>query len=90
MRLLKSADIKVETAPGSYRVTVSVPLRELGLTDPAGAALSGDFGVIYGDQEGTVNLSRRYWSNQATGLVNDIPGEIMPDPRRWGILKFGE
>ena len=90
VRLLKSADIKVETAPGSYRVTVSVPLRELGLTDPAGAALSGDFGVIYGDQEGTVNLSRRYWSNQATGLVNDIPGEIMPDPRRWGILKFGE
>jgi len=27
---------------------------------------------------------RSYWSNQSTGLVDDIPGEIMLTPNLWG------
>ena len=90
---LKSAKIDVRIgegqAVGSYTVTVSVPLADLGLP-PAGKSvdLLGDFGAIYGDNEGSMNLLRSYWSNQATGLVNDVPGEITITPRLWGTLKF--
>lgn len=90
---LKSAKIDVipgeGQSAGTYTVVVSVPLADLGL--PAAgknADLIGDFGVIYGDSEGSMNLLRSYWSNQATGLVNDVPGEIMITPRLWGTLKF--
>lgn len=86
---LKSARISVQPGEGTYTLAVSVPLSELGLP-PAGQAaeLRGDFGVIYGDTAGSMNLLRSYWSNQATGLVNDVPGEIMIAPRMWGTLKF--
>ncbi len=90
VRKLDNVVIKVEPSSGSYRLTATIPLAELGLSDLKGKTLKGDFGVIYGDREGTVNLSRQYWSNKSTGLVNDVPGEIMLDPRSWGTLKFGE
>ena len=90
---LKSAQINVVPgegqAAGIYTLTVSVPLADLGL--PSGgqpADLLGDFGVIYGDSAGSMNLLRSYWSNKATGLVNDVPGEIMITPRMWGSLKY--
>ena len=90
VKQLKSAQIEVQRFDWGYRVRATVPLAELGLTDPAGKSLRGDFGVIYGDRDGTINLSRRYWSNQATGLVNDVPGETMLAPKFWGTLNFGE
>lgn len=87
---LDQAQVAVAVEGGWYTVTVRVPLAALGL--PAGgapAALKGDFGVIYGDSAGTVNLLRSYWANQATGLVNDVPGEIMLTPNLWGELNYG-
>ena len=70
------------------RITVAPsrsPLGDLGLDASAfGKPLRCDFGVIYGDAEGTTNVFRNYWSNQATGLVNDVPGEIMLAPNLWG------
>ena len=86
---LKSAKISVLRGDGTYTLSVSVPLADLGL--PAAGQemeLKGDFGVIYGDTAGSMDLLRSYWSNQATGLVNDVPGEIMIEPRMWGTLKF--
>ena len=67
-----------------YVVEASIPLAELGWTPPPGKTLKADVGVIYGDDAGAVNLLRNYWSNQATGLVNDVPGEIMLAPVLWG------
>ena len=84
---LDSAQVNVKTEGAGYLVTVSVPLADLGLPTGA-AALKGDFGVIYGDEAGTVNLLRSYWSNQATALVSDIPGEIMLSPNLWGTITF--
>ncbi|MEX1039743.1 MAG: hypothetical protein WDZ51_03880 [Pirellulaceae bacterium] len=89
VRRLEAAEIAVERSNNLYRVEVALPLAELGLADSAGQSLRGDFGVIYGDREGTVNVFRNYWSNQATGLVNDVPGEIMLTPTAWGDLTFG-
>jgi hypothetical protein len=35
-------------------------------------------------------MLRSYWSNQATMLVNDVPGEIMLVPNLWGNAGFQE
>ncbi len=90
VRLLASAKLELQRFDWGYRLRAAVPLKEIGLNDPAGKTLRGDFGIIYGDRQGTVNLSRVYWSNKATGLVNDVPGETMLSPKLWGTLKFGE
>lgn len=88
---LESAVIRVKRQGESYQVSVVVPLADLGLAGSAvGRPLRGDFGVIYGDAAGSTNIYRNYWSNQATGLVNDVPGEIMLTPRLWGELTIGK
>jgi hypothetical protein len=85
VRKLASAKIAVRRSEDSYLVKAAVPLSALGLDASAfGKRLRCDFGVIYGDAEGTTNIFRNYWSNQATGLVNDVPGEIMLAPNLWG------
>lgn len=86
VRKLDTAQIAVRRAGNAYTVDVAVPLAELGLVPGSGKPLRGDFGVIYGDAEGTTNIFRNYWSNQATGLVNDVPGEIMLTPGLWGDI----
>jgi hypothetical protein len=88
VRKLTGAVIAVNVGGDGYRLEASVPLADLGLTAPAGKALRADFGVIYGDAAGTVNVLRSYWSNQATMLVNDVPGEIMLRPDLWGTVRF--
>lgn len=87
---LENVKVQVQTSEGGYRLEATVPLADLGLDSVIGKTLCGDFGVIYGDRLGTVNLSRVYWSNQATGLVNDVPGETMLAPDLWGTIKFNE
>ena len=79
---------RVERHGGHYAVSFSVPLAWLAANGKP-ADVTGDFGVIFGDRDGTINQSRFYWSNKETGLVNDVPGEIMPAPKHWGTLRFG-
>lgn len=88
VRRLDSAEIAVQRGGDGYRVKLTVPLNELGLGDPTGLTLRGDFGVIYGDAAGTINTFRNYHANRATGLVNDVPGEIMLSPDLWGEIRF--
>lgn len=88
--VLKGAKVAVAREGGRYRVEAAVPLADLGLSRPDGLHLRGDFGVIYGDDAGTIDTFRNHWSNQATGLVNDVPGEIMLAPALWGTLEFSE
>lgn len=75
-----------------YRIRALIPLSVLGVTAEgiAGKVFRGDFGVIYSDREGRVNLSRAYWANRETGLVSDVPGEIMPPVHNWGKIEFGK
>jgi hypothetical protein len=88
VRRLDSAKIEVQRGGDGYKLKLAVPLAELGLADPSGLALRGDFGVIYGDPAGTINTFRNYHANRATGLVNDVPGEIMLSPDLWGEIRF--
>ena len=88
VRRLDGAKVAVVKYGSGYRVEASVPLADLAWTPKPDTALRADLGVIYGDDAGTVNLLRSYWSNLSTGLVNDVPGEIMLNPDRWGTLRM--
>jgi hypothetical protein len=87
--VIRDADIRVTKNRTGYSVTARLPLKALGLdTIKPGTALRADFGVIYSDEAGRANVLRSYWSNPATGLVNDVPGETMINPGLWGTLRF--
>jgi hypothetical protein len=73
--------------PG-YVVEAAIPLVALSLAPRADATYRADFGVLFGDPDGQVTQLRSYWANQNTGLVNDVPGEIMLHPNAWGDLSF--
>lgn len=88
VKRLDKAVIKVTRKQGEYTVEASIPLADLNLKPTPGMKLRGDFGVIYGDVEGTTNIFRNYWSSQSTGLVNDVPGEIILNPNLWSDLLF--
>lgn len=86
VRQLPEAKIEVKTDANGYTVKASLALSDLGLTLKPGENLRADFGVTFGDAAGTDTNLRSYWSNQSTGLVDDIPGEIMLSPNLWGEL----
>lgn len=69
---------------GNYKLILSIPWTEIGLTPKPGLRLRGDVGVIYSDMAGKMNVARVYWANQNTGLVNDIPNEAKLNPGAMG------
>lgn len=85
---ITDATIEVVKKTDSYSLIARIPLSALGLPADGPVSLRGDFGAIYGDAEGKVNTLRSYWSNQATGLVDDVPGEAQINPAMWGHLEF--
>jgi hypothetical protein len=88
VRVLDEADVRVIKSKNGYTVSASVPLGSLGLDASLSGEIRADLGVIYGDEKGTVNILRSYWSNTVTGLVDDVPGETRLSPNRWGILEI--
>ncbi|MCA9270673.1 MAG: hypothetical protein KDA41_19460 [Planctomycetales bacterium] len=85
---LDDAQIEVKLESGGYEVKAAVLLADLGLRPDDKRPFRADFGVVFGDAEGNDANLRSYWSNQSTGLVDDIPGEIMLSPNLWGELRF--
>ncbi len=81
---------RTRTNRGFCTIEAAIPLADLGLKPAAGRDYRADFGAIFGDPDGQMDQLRSYWSNQATGLVNDVPGEIMLFPNAWGTVRFLE
>jgi len=84
---LTDTEIKVDVRNNLYTVDVRIPRSTLGL-EVTDATLKADFGVTFGDADGTETQLRSYWANPATMLVDDIPGEIMLHPNLWGTLRM--
>ena len=55
------------------------------MTPKSGLRLKGDVGVLFGDG-GKQTVSRQYWINNASGLVNDVPGKADLDSKSLGNL----
>jgi hypothetical protein len=79
-----SQGVRLAGEGGGYEF--SVPLATLGLEPTSGAVILGDVGILRG--EGGVTVQRLYWSNKATGIISDVPGEAMLHPDLWGRLRF--
>jgi hypothetical protein len=90
VRRIEQANIETTVEGNGYAITASIPLADLGFTPKPGQSYRADFGVTFGNAEGTDTNLRSYWSNQSTGLVDDIPGEIMLSPNLWGELRIRE
>jgi hypothetical protein len=85
---LDPANIGIARTPTGYAVEAVVPLKLLGLEPRPGKSYKIDFGILSAASGGDVTVARTYWANQATGLVNDVPGEIMLAPGLWGEATF--
>jgi len=70
-----------------YVVEMAIPWKDLGVEPQPGTALSGDVGVIYGNEGGTKNAIRYMWSDKSpeVSINNDIPSEIRIHPNQWGV-----
>jgi hypothetical protein len=82
--VLADARINITRRGGGYVVEAAVPLAALGFSPVAGQTCKTDLGVIFSDAKGDNRAARVYWSNKATGLTADVPGEIMAFPSLWG------
>ena len=87
---LPQTRITVSKRGDGYTVEAVVRLADLGLIPKPGLALKGDFGVTFGNQAGDRTRLRSFWSNQHTGLVDDVVFEAMLEPKHWGELTFTE
>lgn len=88
VQVLTDATVTINRRANGYTVEAAVPLKTLGFDPQPGKSYKLDLGVIYSDATGTTRALRMYWANKATGLVNDIPGEIMPTPNLWGTAQL--
>ncbi|MBE3068671.1 MAG: hypothetical protein IMZ66_00385 [Planctomycetes bacterium] len=82
--VIKEANLRIARRGGGYAVEAAVPLAALGFKPQPGKTYQLDLGVIFSDAKGDNRAARVYWSNKATGLVSDVPGEIMATPHLWG------
>ena len=87
--VLPKAKVSVKVRPqAGYMVEAAIPWADLGLAPKAGLAVRGDVGVTHGDLAGQRTRLRTYWSNHATGIVDDAVYELMMEPKNWGTLEF--
>jgi hypothetical protein len=86
--LLTDATVSIQRGGDGYTVELAVPLAALGFKPDAGKEYRADLGAVFSDATGTNRAARVYWSNKATGLVNDVPGEIMGNPSLWGTARL--
>ena len=81
---LDGVPLSAKKTDSGYTMTAAIPLSALGIEPATGLKLRGDLGFISSDAKGITNMARTYWSNQATGLVNDEPMEAWFSPAAWG------
>ncbi len=61
----------------------------LGLAPRESLRLAGDIGATFGDQAGGRTRLRTCWSNQHTGIVDDVVLELTIQPKHWGEFALG-
>ncbi len=87
--VISEAEIKANIRPDKkgYIVEAAIPWASLGFTPELGVKYHGDLGATHGNTDSRTSL-RTYWSNQETGLVNDVVYELRMVPKNWGDFVF--
>ncbi|HUS59116.1 MAG TPA: hypothetical protein VM141_10730, partial [Planctomycetota bacterium] len=83
-------EVSIDAVKRQYVVEAVIPLATLGIANPRGLVITGDFGATHGNRAGNDTSLRTYWSNQATGLVSDEVFELKLEPKNWGIFEFSK
>ena len=80
--------MRATCAADGYVVEAAIPWSAIGVEPRSGLLLSGDVGVIYGNEGGTKNAIRYQWSDKSpeVSINNDIPSEIRIHPNDWAAL----
>ncbi|HWE04658.1 MAG TPA: hypothetical protein VG326_19790 [Tepidisphaeraceae bacterium] len=86
--VVADAQIKVKIDKGQYVVEAAIPMVAIGLSASPGLTIPGDVGATFNDASGTRTRLRSYWSNQHTGLVDDVVFELQLSPQYWGSFIF--
>ena len=86
--LIEAARIHVVKSGQGYIVEAAIPWKALMMSAPVGETIAGDFGVTFSGRNGQDTVRRVYWSNKATGIVNDEVAELRMDPEKWGLIRF--
>ena len=86
--VIADAEIAVHKSENSYIVEAAIPYGNLGFTIKDRQTLRGDFGVTFSGRNGQDTVRRLYWSNKATGIVNDDVAELRLEPENWGTIRF--
>jgi len=87
--ILADAQVQTNIRPDKkgYIVEAAIPWSALGFTPEVGVKYHGDLGATHGNTDSRTSL-RTYWSNQETGLVNDVVYELRMVPKNWGDFVF--
>lgn len=88
VRLAPEIHVAAESEADGYVVRAEIPLALLGVKSPPEGAWAADFGFIVSDENGQVNVARRYWNNAHTNLVSDLPSEAWFSPNAGGEVQF--
>lgn len=64
------------------QIATAIPRALLDLAPKPGQTVRGDLGILRGT--GGETTQRLYWSNKATGLMNDVPDEAPLTLGAWG------
>jgi hypothetical protein len=86
VEVLAEAKVQVKVDKDRYIVEAAIPLASLGLPATPKLTLRGDVGATHGEASGTRTKLRTYWSNQSTGLVDDVVFELKLTPANWGEI----
>jgi hypothetical protein len=86
--LIEAARIHVVKSGQGYIVEAAIPWKALMMSAPVGETIAGDFGVTFSGRNDQDTVRRVYWSNKATGIVNDEVAELRMDPEKWGLIRF--
>lgn len=90
-RVEQLKEMVVQALPSSegYSVEVTLSWSALHREPPSpGQKLSGDVGVLLGDNSGSRTILRRYLFNKDTNIVDDVPSESRIKTSAWGELVF--
>lgn len=88
VRLLEEGHLDAKTGDGSYTALMTVPLASLGISGELPDNLSGIVGVIFSDATGSDRMTRLYWHDKATTMVNDVPTESAVNPEQFGEIQL--
>lgn len=91
VKIITEAEVVINVTDTGYTVEAQIPWTALNFNSPSTETkMTGDVGLVTGDEFGSKNLARIYYFNKDTGLTSDLPNEAKCYPEKWGSVTFSK